>query len=223
MHPLDNPIWWALTGPQAAFAGGRGPLRVYPEEVAPFSAFLERDEQLDLALGSWTRPVVMFRPQVEPAPPGWTLRQQAEVLQMTLHSPEALTLPLAEVTPLGLTDAADVRELVALTQPGRFGARTMELGQYVGVREGGRLVALAGERLRLEGYVEVSAVCTDPESRGRGLASAVVSQLSRQALSEGVVPFLHVMAQNESARRVYERLGFVERVRLGLSVWVRDS
>jgi ribosomal protein S18 acetylase RimI-like enzyme len=222
VHPLDNPVWWALTGPQAALTREQGPLRAYLEEAAPFSAFLERDEQLDLALASWTRPVVLFRPEVEPAPPGWTLRQQGEVVQMTLHGTESLTPPSERVTPLGPADGVAVRELVALTQPGPFGARTMELGKYFGVWEGGRLVALAGERLRLEGYVEVSAVCTHPEARGRGLAGALVSHLSRRALTGGTVPFLHVMAQNESARRVYERLGFVERAQLGLSVWVRD-
>ncbi|WP_168733662.1 GNAT family N-acetyltransferase [Deinococcus sp. Arct2-2] len=222
MHPLDNPIWFALTGLHAPFAEVQGPLRSYPEAVAPFSAFQD-SEALEDALASRSRPVVFFRPSIVPAPPGWTLRQQGEVVQMTLQSAEHLTPPSPNVTPLVAADAAEVQDLVALTRPGPFGARTMELGAYFGVREEGRLVALVGERLRLDGYVEVSAVCTHPEARGRGLAGGLVSHLSRRALGEGVIPFLHVMASNGPARRVYERVGFAERARLGLSVWVRET
>ena len=114
-----------------------------------------------------------------------------------------------------------MRALVALAQPGPFGVRTPELGAYFGVREGGRLVALSGERLRPGGYTEISAVCTHPDWRGHGLARRTVSRVAHKVFSEHQTPFLHVVAANAGAIRVYESLGFVERARLQLSVWGR--
>ena len=222
-HPLDNPVWHALTGPQAEFALGGGPFKFFAPEVAPFSAFEERDEAaLILALADLARAdtklparIVLFRPQLEPAPAGWRLAHQSGVVQLVCRDDSRLedvrlddlrpsgsgVAESASLVRLGPADLPEMRALVALAQPGPFGARTPELGAYFGVREGGRLVALAGERLRLGGYTEISAVCTHPDWRGHGLARRTVSRVARKAFSEHQTPFLHVMAANAGAIR----------------------
>ncbi|GAA4019470.1 GNAT family N-acetyltransferase [Deinococcus rubellus] len=226
-HPLDNPIWHALTGPQVEFALGGGPLRFFAPEVAPFTAFEERDEAALISAladpAAVPAQIVLFRPQLEPAPAGWTLAYQSGVVQMVCPDDSRLDdsglAESASVVRLGPADLPEMLELVALAQPGPFGPRTPELGAYFGVREGGRLVALTGERLRLGGFTEVSAVCTHPDWRGRGLARRTVSRVARKAFSEQQTPFLHVIAGNVGAIRLYGSLGFVERARLQLSVW----
>jgi predicted GNAT family acetyltransferase len=123
---------------------------------------------------------------------------------------------------LGPDDVGEVLALVELTRPGPFAERTMEMGRYWGhLDEHDRLLALAGERLHLDGYTEISAVCTHPDARGRGLASALTRQVALGILERGETPFLHVAVTNDAARLVYERLGF--RLRRDLEVaWVES-
>ncbi|AWN22853.1 GNAT family N-acetyltransferase [Deinococcus irradiatisoli] len=223
MHLLDDPVLAALTGPQKSFAEVRGPLHSYPADVAPFSAFEGPAAGLAGALAQFRRPVVLFRPQPEPAPPGWSLRPTSEAVQMLLEDESQLDPSPTTFTALTLAQAAEASALIRLTQPGPFEARTMQLGRYIGVRSGGELVAMAGERLRPPGFVEISAVCTHPAARGQGLAGGLVSVLAREALARGERPFLHVMTGNLAARRVYGRLGFAERAPMVVSVWVPDG
>lgn len=232
-HPLDNPVWNALTGPQAHFALQRGPLRLYPPDMAPFAAFAERDDEaLGVALTGpelLARSIVLFRPQPESAPAGWEMAYHSKMVQMLCPSDSGLTdsEPVdsvgrssgAQAVTLGSDDVPEILELIKLTRPGPFEPRTTELGTYVGVREAGRLVALAGERLRLSGFTEVSAVCTHPDWRGRGLARQLVSEVARRAFNQGQTPFLHVMPENAGAIGVYQSLGFVQRAQIHLSVW----
>ncbi|GCE44381.1 hypothetical protein Rhow_008802 [Rhodococcus wratislaviensis] len=115
------------------------------------------------------------------------------------------------VVELGADDVSEMRELVAQTRPGPFWPRTRELGCYLGIRENGRLVAMAGERLRPPGWTEISAVCTAPEARGRGHAARVVTALVAGITARGERPFLHVAEKNTGAIALYERLGFQTR------------
>ena len=107
--------------------------------------------------------------------------------------------------------------LTQQTNPGPFGPRTHELGQYIGVRVDGALAAMAGERMRLDGAVEISAVCVSPEHRGKGYAAFLVAWLVRKLREEGATPFLHVFTDNP-AIALYERLGFTKRKTLRLTV-----
>ncbi len=117
----------------------------------------------------------------------------------------------AGVVELGAADVPDMLDLIARTRPGPFRPRTRELGTYLGIRDGGRLVAMAGERLRPPGWTEISAVCTDPEARGRGHAARLVGALADRVLARGERPFLHVAEKNAAAIALYERLGFTSR------------
>lgn len=211
-HPLDDPIWSALTGPNARFAIRRGKAVHFQRDVAPFSAIAEPTEQayadlaVDLPPGALAR---LFRPCVEPLPSGWQHVEDFPLLQMVASgSGSYVTGRSAEVVVLSQADVRDMTELVSNTQPGPFEARTIELGLYVGVRDRGQLVAMAGERMRVNGHVELSAICTLPSVRNLGLAASLVAYLVRKAHGCEEVPFLHVARANATAVSLYRKLGF---------------
>jgi ribosomal protein S18 acetylase RimI-like enzyme len=211
-HVLDDPVWHALIGPHSAHAVGRGLARHYPRDIAPFSAIVEASDAayadlvVDLPPNAEAR---LFRSREEPLCRGWQQLDCFAMLQMIAreapkHVSEAGTL-------LSAADSRAMTDLVAIAKPGPFGPRTPLLGQYFGVRDGDRLLAMAGERMRLPGYVELSAICVHPEARGRGHAAGLTLQLVRLAFDRGEVPFLHVRPDNAAAVALYRRLGFETR------------
>jgi ribosomal protein S18 acetylase RimI-like enzyme len=144
-----------------------------------------------------------------PPPAGWEVRLRVPAIQMVAVDLDVATDP--EAVPLGVGDVADMLDLVERTRPGPFLARTIELGSYIGVRRAGVLVAMAGERFRLPGWTEISAVCTDESVRGSGLASRLVRAVGAGIAQRGDGVILHVASTNTSAIRLYRTLGFVER------------
>jgi ribosomal protein S18 acetylase RimI-like enzyme len=154
------------------------------------------------------------------APPdGWTRLGSGHAHQMVLRELRAASAPDG-VRVLGPLDAGEMLALVELTRPGPFALRTVELGGYVGVYEDGDLVAMAGERLAPPGHREISAVCTHPDHRGRGLGAGLTTVVARNVLARGEVPFLHCAVDNP-ARRVYEALGFEVRTEATWQVLAR--
>lgn len=121
--------------------------------------------------------------------------------------------PHPEAVRLGPADVPEMLDLVARTRPGPFEPRTVELGTYLGVRRGGALVAMAGERLRPPGWSEISGVCTDESVRGQGLGGGLVRAVAHEIGQRGETPFLHAAASNTGAVRLYESLGFALRRR----------
>jgi ribosomal protein S18 acetylase RimI-like enzyme len=228
VHPLDNPVWHAInavSGPQRTLAEG-GPLAArFDLEVAPFSALpdeptAEAWRALQVLAGAAGVAVLFGDPG--PRPPGWTELFRVPTVQLVATSvdgpgPEAGDVDGLAVRRLGATDVPEMLDLVARTQPGPFAARTIELGEYLGVRErggereGGPLVAMAGVRLRLPGYSEISAVCTDPAHRERGLARALVLRLVAGIEARGETAMLHATKENVGAIRLYLDLGFTLR------------
>lgn len=211
-HPLDNAAWHALTGPHADLAEVVGAARRYPRDVSVFSAVDRLDDEgwADLAALAGPGHAVILTRDVLPEPPaGWTTLFRASTHQMVAG--DLADAPDVATRPLDSSDAAEMMALVELTKPGPFVARTVDLGGYVGVHDDGRLVAMAGQRLRLDGFGEVSAVCTHPDARGRGLAAALTCQVARAVQARGDHAVLHVAEDNHTARRVYERLGFTTR------------
>jgi ribosomal protein S18 acetylase RimI-like enzyme len=211
-HPLDNPAYESLTGAHAGLAERQGQARRYPAEVTMFSAVPLAAEAGDwAALAGLAGPgaiVVLAAADLE-LPPDWELMTRIDVVQFTGEDVAAAADD--EAVTLGESDVPEILELIERTKPGPFAAKTIELGRYLGIRRGGRLVAMAGERLRPPGWTELSAICTDEEFRGQGLATGLVHALSVGIRARGETPFLHVAAENTAAIRLYEALAFRRR------------
>ncbi|MCU1486498.1 MAG: acetyltransferase [Actinomycetia bacterium] len=209
---LDNAAWHALTTVHEHHAVVVGRARRYHPDVSVFAAVETIDEEAwaDLAeLAGPGEPITLFKGEIPEPPAGWGVDFRAVGNQMTTddvaHGPDVGAVRL------GADDVDDMLELIEETKPGPFRPRTVELGTYWGVRDQGRLVAMAGERIRVPGWTELSAVCTHPTARGRGLAAALSTRVARGILERGEQPVLHVADGNDGARRVYERLGFTLR------------
>ena len=224
MHPLDNVIWQALTTRQANFAESFLDARRFFRDVTSLGAFQDPTDQgyesLAGLLGAGGTVALFLEKPYEPRP-GWNLVADAPLLQMVcddgafVSSERDSASAIVELTP---ADSPEMVELAALTKPGPFGTRTHEMGMYLGIRHEGKLVAMSGERLKVPGYTEVSAVCTHPEHTGKGYAGTLMMEVMRQIRQRGEVPFLHVRQDNVRAIALYKRLGIAERAVLYLAV-----
>lgn len=211
-HPLDNPVWTSLAGPHASFAQARGGAARYPADMSPFASLSGRPDEAvwaDLARLAGPGAVVLLTGVPESAPDGWALLSRGRGVQMVDVALDAAPDPEARV--LGPADVPDMLDLAARTEPGPFLPRTIEMGTYLGIRHGGALVAMAGERMHPPGWTEVSAVCTDPAHRGQGLAGRLVRAVAAGIHSRRETPFLHALATNTAAIRLYQSLGFALR------------
>lgn len=217
MHVLDNPAWHALAGPQSTVAERVSLAARYYADVSVFAA-LPDDATPDAwdALRELIGPggtAFLARRELQ-VPAGWTVHFTNPCRQMwwpDATGDESETEAGAALERLGPADVPAMLELVERTKPGPFVTRTVELGTYLGLREGDTLVAMAGERMHPSGFTEISAVCTDSAHRGRGLASRLVRAIVRGIRDRGETPFLHLTMQNEAAQRVYSALGFETR------------
>lgn len=218
-EPLDNAVWSALTSVHTPLALRRGRGAKYPADISPLAGMQAFDSDAFSDLAVLTRhgeQVAFFTPEPIAVPSAWAQIRARWIDQMICEEPPTATgQRFLELSP---ADDADMLALACATEPGPFLSNTPRMGRYIGLRDGqGRLVAMAGERLRLDRYTEISAVCTEPEFRGRGYAAALVVILSRAIFASGRTPFLHVKTEN-GARRVYERLGFQVRRAIRLTV-----
>jgi GNAT superfamily N-acetyltransferase len=220
---LDNPVYAALCGAHARFAQVRGRVRRYPVDVAPFLALPSSPSEQD-----WRDAVDLVAPGTYAAvrysaalPAAWRAVEVFDLVQMIGERVGGVGCP--EAIPLGAADVPEMLELVAQTEPGPFLTRTIELGDYLGIRCDGTLVAMAGERFHLDGWTEISAVCTRPEYRGRGLASQLVEALAAAIELRSQRVFLHVLSTNTGAIRLYEELGFSVRQTATITVVAREA
>jgi predicted GNAT family acetyltransferase len=182
----------------------------YQREVTPFAATADDGGAAIAALGHLIpedRSIILLQAEPTPVPPGAVVELQADGVQMVAEHMAAPD-PDDRVIDLGDADAAEMLALATLTKPGPFLPRTHRLGGFVGIREQGRLVAMAGERISLPGFTEVSGVCTHPDSRGRGYAGLLSRIVAARIAARVDTPFLHAWASNTAAIRLYETLGF---------------
>jgi GNAT superfamily N-acetyltransferase len=217
--PLDNPVWHTLMGPLGVFAERHVRAARFHPDVSPFAAVADDPDP-----GAWAdlerlvaprRRTVLLRPFPD-VPPGWSIERRIPCVQM-IGSGVAGSVD-DRLAALGTDDVPDMLSLVAATDPGPFAPRTIELGGYRGLRASGRLVAMAGQRLALPGFTEISAVCTADSHRRQGLGTALVLTLVHHIQNRGEQPFLHAATGNESAIRLYLSLGFTIRREVGAFV-----
>jgi ribosomal protein S18 acetylase RimI-like enzyme len=220
---LDNPVYAALCGPHARFAQARGRARRYSPDIAPFlglpsspSAQDWRDAADLLASGTYAA----VRDNGAELPDVWQAVDAFDLVQMIGERVIGVDCP--EAIPLGAADVPEMLALVAQTAPGPFLSRTIELGEYLGIRRDGALVAMAGERFHLDGWTEISAICTRPDHRGRGLASQLAGALIAGIQLRSERAFLHVLSTNTGAIRLYEELGFRVRQTATITVVTRE-
>jgi predicted GNAT family acetyltransferase len=221
---LENPAYAALSGAHSRFARRNGRALRYAADVAPFLALPS-----DATSTDWRDAIELVAPGTAAAtiddgsafPRSLKVNRTFELVQMIgeqvsgNHDPDAITL--------GAADVPEMLELVRLTEPGPFFQRTIELGKYVGIRRRGALAAMAGERLRFDGWTEISAVCTAPTHRGQGLASRLMSTLVADIEHRSDAVFLHVLTANTNAIRLYEGLGYRARRSRTISVLTRAA
>jgi ribosomal protein S18 acetylase RimI-like enzyme len=210
-HLLDNLAWHSLTGAHARFSVRNDEARRYAPGFSPILGFADMGRPNFEALDDLCASGENFycAGLHTPVPRGWQINAESEARQLLWSGEipeEDNSLP---TTRLGPSHVPHVMELFGITKPGPFAPRTIELGEFFGVFEGGRLAAMAGERMTAGTWREISGVCTHPDFQGRGLAQRLTKKLINIALQRGERPFLHVMLDNAGARRLYEKMGFV--------------
>jgi predicted GNAT family acetyltransferase len=221
LHPLDNPIWQALNSEDKNKNQGTADVAIFFPEISPFVglenwspvAQQKLYAQLPEARSCST---MIKKPFVLEA--NWELLFSLSLYQMVCKTLKPYQAKSVKIQALGDADIPAMLELTALTKPGPFSERTIDFGNYLGVFEEQKLVAMAGERLHLATFTEVSAVCTHPDYVGKGYAAQLVHQLTQQIHQEGNSAFLHVRQDNQRAIQLYQGLGYEIRTEMYFAV-----
>jgi predicted GNAT family acetyltransferase len=220
-HILDNVIWNALITGNSNLAEGNETEKYFPPDVGPFAGLKELNSASLSVLHSiipGERPTVLITAQLLEIPGNWKIVQEDILLQMVCSKPGQFVAKREEIISLDKKDIPAMIELTRLTNPGPFLQRTIEFGNYKGIFKSNKLVAMAGQRMHAENYLEVSAVCTHPDYLENGYSTALILQLVHEYIEREQIPFLHVRANNTSAIKLYEKLGFVTRQHMNFAV-----
>jgi ribosomal protein S18 acetylase RimI-like enzyme len=222
-HILDRPIWSALATRHVHFREGSGPAVRYPHDVSPFVAGRDASPEAIAAMVALIGDdeEVSLVEAAPPSPPPGVSETRLPLFQMVWDRFPGVGESAFDIQPLDDSDASDMLQLATLTRPGPFRARTHTMGRFFGVRDGGQLIAMAGERLHTPGFHEISAVCTHPDHRGHGLGAALMCKVGARMLEEGDQPFLHTYASNATAIALYRKLGFEVRREVTHVIWKR--
>ena len=222
-HPLDRPAWTALTTRQKEFADGNDLAWRFKADIIPFAAARDDGDEATAALGALPGEFLTLAELHEPRmPAGFEIFIAAPIVQMTAVRPHPL-VDDPRIERLTEADAAEMLELATLTRPGPFTLKAQALGAFYGVRIDGRIAAMAGERMRVEGHSELSGVCAHPDFRGQGLARLLSIFVTDRIRARGDTPFLHAWADNTPAITLYETIGYATRVKLNVKVVRREG
>jgi len=211
---LDNPVWYSLITVHKDFALGTNLIKRYTSGIVRFLGFENPNTAQLNELESWASIGEEFYivGDMLPVPSNWSVGNRLDCNQMIYTKAETLPVnPKIEILELSESDRDEMFELVNSVQPGFFQKNTPLMGSYFGIKEGDKLVAIAGERLRMTGFTEISAVCTYPSFTGKGFAKQLISYLINKNIEEENIPFLHVLTNNKRAINIYELLGFTYR------------
>lgn len=210
---LDNPVFHALQSGDMHLGTGTGSVKYFDEQVSPFAGFPEDHEDGFDELHSLlpdNRKILYATRDVITEPKGWELAHAISGLQFVFTGKPVAASTSLQLVPLQTKHVDEMIALARLTKPGPFDKCTIEFGHYYGIFHNEKLVAMAGQRLHVYKYTEISAVCTHPEHLGKGYAAALIQQQLNIICNSGQIPFLHVRVDNERAIALYERLGFAK-------------
>jgi len=210
-HILDNPIYHALTSGHSHLSKGVNEVKYYTEDITAFAGLKDNSQENLNALYQISPAESLFvffaRTPVE-IPAQWKLLTHIDMLQFIFRGKEVPKTDATDITDLNFAHVAEMTDLVELTKPGPFLAKTIELSNYTGIFNEGKLAAMAGHRFFPRPYREVSAVCTHPDHVGKGYAFKIIQEQIKRILLRSEIPFLHVRNDNEGAVKLYQKLGF---------------
>ena len=224
VHALDRVVWESLTTYHAPLAEGTALARRFLRDVNLFAAARDDSPAALSDLSSLVKPdetVFVLQVPAIVIPPGLVEVKSAPGVQMLATQPPPGAVSRADITNLTDADAPDMLALARLTEPGPFLERTNRMGRFIGIRVEGRLAAMAGERMRIPGFTELSGVCTHPDFRGRGFARRLSTAVVADIFARGERAFLHAWKSNHTAIALYEQLGFRVRAPVNVSVLTR--
>lgn len=216
-HKLDNPVWYALSENHSAFALDYDGTKFYNPDYCPFGSFIVSEstltatEQYELLTDSFF--IVGEKPEITNS---LKIVKELVCLQMIIQDKIQLAID-TEILKLTENHNAELLQLVNLVQPGYFKTQTPLLGNYYGIFKDAQLIAVAGERMKMNDFTEVSAIITHPDHTGKGYAKQLISHVVNSILDESKTPFLHVVENNIGAISLYEKLGFATRRKI--SFW----
>lgn len=219
-HPLDNVVWEALTSKQRRFSLGDDRALRFPVAIAPFAAMADNGPASFEALHGLIEaqgPVALITSSAVLPPSGFAVQMHTTLLQMIWQGNVDSTHVWDHVR-LAEDDIPEMLALISETRPGPFSSCTIKLGKYLGTRRLDKLAAMAGERMQLDGFTEISAVCVDAAFRGQGHAGGLIRLLVADICARSETPFLHVRTSNHAAIKLYRALDFVERREMHLTV-----
>jgi GNAT superfamily N-acetyltransferase len=209
-HILDRPVWSALASRHARLAEGGELARRYDPSVVPFAAAREESAECLQALGRLAAPgdlLILIQADPIVLPEGFVADLTATGVQM-IQTRRPAAIADERIERLSEADAAEMLALATLTKPGPFTLKAQALGEFFGVKSEGRLIAMAGERFKQDGFTEISGVCVHPDFQGRGLGRLLSLFMARRVAERGETPFLHAFASNAAAIALYESIGF---------------
>ena len=210
-YVLHNPVFNALSSGDKQLSLGTGAVKFFDDEVSPFAGFEESYTNGFAELHELLPPgrkILYAIPTPIISPRGWQVQHDIKGLQFIYEGDHAIKNEFENVVPLTEMHIKEMVELATLTKPGPFGTGTIKFGYYHGIFNDGKLVAMTGQRLHVENYTEISAVCTHPEHTGKGYANTLMQHQLQLILQQGQQPFLHVREDNDRAIAIYQRLGF---------------
>jgi len=210
---LDNPVWHALSSVQQKFSILYHGLAFYHPNYLIFGAFLDENQHTNgIELYGRLQTPFYIVGQKPKLPDTIAIHKNYSCDQMIL--PNQVSLITTSHPIIKLHTAQHKKDLIALNhkvQPGFFRPKTSTLGTYFGIYKNDVLIAAAGERMAIPGYIEISGVVTDPEHRNKGYAKELVTHVSQHIRYQNNIPFLHVIASNQNAINLYTKLGFTYR------------